>query len=203
VTDPRSIDVGIAAAAEAHGGARILVNCAGICPAMRTVGRDRKSGAAVAHDPALFARVVNVNMVGTFNLVAKAAAGMAQLPELGPDKERGVVVLTSSIAAEDGQIGQVAYAASKAGVNGMVLPMARDLAREGIRVVSIMPGLFHTPMLEAIPVEAREALGKNVPFPARLGHTHEYAQLVEAIIANMMLNACSIRLDGGIRMPPM
>ena len=202
VTDPASIDAGLAEVERAHGTARVVVNCAGIAPAMKTVSRDRLTGTPSHHDLDVFARVVAVNLTGTFNLAAMAAAHMARLDALAPDQERGVIVLTSSIAAEDGQIGQAAYAASKAGVAGMVLPMARDLAREGIRVVTIMPGLFATPMLAGLPADVQAALGQTIPFPGRLGAPAEFAGLVKSIIGNVMLNGCAIRLDGGLRMPP-
>ena len=202
VSDPKSIDDALIGVARSHGIARVVVNCAGIAPAIKTVSRDRLTGAPVHHDLDVFARVISVNLTGTFNLAAKAAAQMAQLEGLGPDRERGVIVLTSSIAAEDGQIGQVAYAASKAGVAGMILPMARDLAREGIRVVTIMPGIFETPMLAGLPADTLAALANTVPFPARLGAPAEYAELVKSVIGNIMLNGCAIRLDGALRMPP-
>lgn len=202
VTDPGSVDAAVVAAAKARGPARIVVNCAGICPAMKTVSRDRLTGSAVPHDFATFARVINVNLVGTFILSARVAADMVDLEVVGPDGERGVIIMTSSIAAEEGQIGQVAYAAAKAGVKGLVLPMARDLARDGIRAMAIMPGLFHTPMLDGLPEVARDALPKGVPFPTRLGHAREFADLVLSIVANPMLNGSAIRLDGAFRMPP-
>ena len=202
VCDPASIDAGLAAVERTHGIARVVVNCAGIAPAAKTVSRDRKTGAPVHHDLDVFAHVVSVNLNGSFNLAAKTAAAMARLDCLAADQERGVIVLTSSIAAEDGQIGQVAYAASKAGIAGMVLPMARDLAREGIRVMAIMPGLFETPMLAGLPADVQAALGATIPFPNRLGLPAEYAELVKSIIGNVMLNGCAIRLDGGLRMPP-
>lgn len=201
VTEPRSVIAGLDAAAKIHGPARVVVCCAGICPALRTVSRDRQSGAPVAHDISTFGRVVSVNLVGTFNLAAHAAAEMVRLPELEPDKERGVIILTSSIAAEEGQIGQVAYAASKAGVKGIVLPMARDLARDGIRVMSIMPGLFSTPMVDGLSQETRDTLSKEVTFPMRMGRVEEFADLVVCIVGNTMLNGGSIRLDGAFRMP--
>ena len=202
VSDPNSIDAGLSAVAQTHGIARIVVNCAGIASAMKTVSRDRQTRAPVHHDLEEFARVISVNLTGSFNLAAKAASQMAQLEGLGPDRERGVIVLTSSIAAKDGQIGQVAYAASKAGIAGMVLPMARDLASEGIRVVTIMPGIFETPMLAGLPADIQAALSKTIPFPGRLGAPAEYADLVKSIVGNVMLNGCAIRLDGALRMPP-
>jgi NAD(P)-dependent dehydrogenase (short-subunit alcohol dehydrogenase family) len=202
VTDPASVDKALAAAKQGQGVARIVVSCAGICPAMKTVGRDKATGDTVAHDAATFARVIQVNLIGTFNLVSRAAAEMVKAPPLNGDGERGVIVLTSSIAGTDGQIGQVAYAASKAGVAGLALPMARDLAKDGIRTMTIMPGLFHTPMLDGLPEDAKQALPKGVPFPARLGDSKEFAELVLSIVTNTMLNGSAIRLDGAFRMPP-
>jgi NAD(P)-dependent dehydrogenase (short-subunit alcohol dehydrogenase family) len=172
-----------------------LVNCAGVGSAAKTVGKDGP------HKLADFVRVVNINLIGTFNLIRLAAAAMCR-NEPNDEGERGVIVNTASVAAYDGQIGQAAYAASKGGVVGMTLPIARDLARDGIRVVTIAPGLFLTPLLLGLPKEAQESLGKQVPFPSRLGRPPEYAQLVEQIFANAMLNGETIRLDGAIRMAP-
>jgi NAD(P)-dependent dehydrogenase (short-subunit alcohol dehydrogenase family) len=197
VTDPASVAAALAQAAAAHGAARIVVNCAGVAPAARTVDREGR-----AHDAALFARVVGVNLLGTFNVASQAAAAMAALEPLGEDSERGVIVNTASVAAMEGQIGQIAYAASKGGVAAMTLPMARDLAKSGIRVMTIAPGLFLTPMLEALPQEAQASLGAQVPFPARLGDPGEFAALVMQIVENPMLNGTLIRLDGAIRMGP-
>ena len=183
------------AAAQELGALRGLINCAGIAPAQRTLGKNGP------HPLDVFARTVQVNLVGTFNMARLAAAAMAALPPLD-DGERGVIVNTASVAAYDGQIGQAAYAASKAGIVGLTLPMARDLARDGIRVVTIAPGIFETPMLMGMPEEVRAALGASVPFPQRLGRPDEYAQLVETIVRNTMLNGETIRLDGAIRMAP-
>ncbi len=182
-------------AATAMGTLRGLVNCAGIGRAAKTVG---KEGPANLAD---FARVVNINLIGTFNMIRLAAAAMVKTE---PDAagERGVIVNTASVAAFDGQIGQAAYAASKGGVVGMTLPIARDLARDGVRVVTIAPGLFLTPMLLGLPKEAQDSLGAQVPFPSRLGAPSEYAQLVAQIFENPMLNGETIRLDGAIRMAP-
>ncbi|MEM9098916.1 MAG: SDR family NAD(P)-dependent oxidoreductase [Pseudomonadota bacterium] len=196
VSDPDSVAAGLAAARAAHGQERIAVNCAGIAPAGKTVGRDG------AHDPAVFAKTIGVNLIGTFNLASQSAAGMVTAAPLAGDGERGVVVNTASVAAFEGQIGQVAYAASKGGVAGMTLPMARDLAREGVRVVAIAPGLFGTPMLRGLPEEVQESLGRQVPFPSRLGDPSEFAALVCHIVENTMLNGEVIRLDGAIRMQP-
>lgn len=196
VGDPGSVTRGLTAARAAHGQERVMVCCAGIAGAAKTVSKGQ------AHDPKLFEQTIRVNLMGTFNCASQAAAGMAVAEPLGPDGERGVIVNTASVAAFEGQMGQVAYAASKAGVVGLTLPMARDLAREGIRVVTIAPGLFRTPMLESMPQEVQAALGAQVPYPARLGDPAEFAQLVEHICLNLMLNGETIRLDGALRMQP-
>ncbi|WP_256080002.1 3-hydroxyacyl-CoA dehydrogenase [Massilia sp. YIM B04103] len=185
----------VVAAAKALGTLRGLINCAGVAPAMKTVGKDG------AHPLELFQRVVNINLVGTFNMCRLAAEAIAQTEAL-EHGERGVMINTASVAAFDGQIGQAAYASSKAAVAGLTLPMARDLSRNGIRVMTIAPGIFETPMLLGMPAEVQDALGKMVPFPSRLGKPAEYAQLAKAIIENVMLNGETIRLDGAIRMQP-
>ena len=195
VTDDQSVEQAVASAEAAHGVARILVNCAGIAPASRTVGRDGKP-----HALALFRKVVEVNLIGTFNVLSKVAARLVGAEMIG--EERGVIVNTASVAAYDGQIGQAAYGASKAGVAGLTLPVARDLAASAIRVVTVAPGLFITPMLEGLPQHVQDSLGQQAPFPNRLGRPEEYAQLVAAIIANPMLNGETIRLDGALRMAP-
>jgi NAD(P)-dependent dehydrogenase (short-subunit alcohol dehydrogenase family) len=182
-------------AATSMGAIRGLVNCAGVAPAIKTVGKDGP------HPLDAFQRAVNINLVGTFNMCRLAADAMGKTDAL-QDGERGVIVNTASVAAFDGQIGQAAYGASKAGVAGMTLPMARDLSRSGIRVMTIAPGIFETPMLMGMPQEVRDALGKMVPFPQRLGMPAEYAQLARTIIENTMLNGETIRLDGAIRMQP-
>ncbi|MEM7546975.1 MAG: SDR family NAD(P)-dependent oxidoreductase [Pseudomonadota bacterium] len=197
VSDPASVAAGFETARAAHGQERVLVNCAGIAPASKTVTREGDP-----HDAAIYAKVVQVNLIGTFNCCAAAAAGMAATDPADDEGERGVMINTASVAAFDGQIGQVAYASSKAGVVGLTLPMARDLARSGIRVMAIAPGLFLTPMLKGLPEEAQRSLGAQVPFPSRLGEPSEYARLVESIVANPMLNGEVIRLDGAIRMAP-
>ncbi|UWQ18815.1 SDR family NAD(P)-dependent oxidoreductase [Jannaschia sp. M317] len=198
-----SLDVTDAAAcadvlAEVAGDGRLdlMVNCAGIAPGAKTVG---KHG---AHDPALFQKTIAINLLGTFNCASAAAAIMARQDGRGPDAERGVIVNTASVAAFEGQIGQVAYAASKGGVAGMTLPMARDLAGLGIRVVAIAPGLFLTPMLEGLPQEVQDSLGAQVPYPSRLGKPAEFAMLVGQVAENTMLNGTVLRLDGAIRMAP-
>lgn len=202
VTDPASIDQALAKVRAAHGQERIAVTCAGIVVGQRVVRRSRDSDAINPHDAAAFAKVIQVNLIGTFNVLARSAAGMVAQPPLNDDGERGVIVTTSSVAAEDGQIGQVAYAASKGGVLSMTLPVARDLAKDGVRVVSILPGLFHTPMFDQLPDEARNSLAASVPFPSRLGRPEEYARMVVDICGNPMLNGSVIRLDGAIRLAP-
>jgi 3-hydroxyacyl-CoA dehydrogenase / 3-hydroxy-2-methylbutyryl-CoA dehydrogenase len=195
VTDAAQVEAAVDRAADALGELRIAVSCAGIGWAERTVGRD----GAAAIEP--FERVIRVNLVGTYNVLRLAAAAMSRNePDAGD--ERGAVVMTASAAAFDGQIGQTAYSASKGGVVGLTLPAARDLARWGIRVCTIAPGLFDTPLLAALPERAREALGKSAPFPARLGRPEEYAALACHIAENPMLNGETIRLDGALRMPP-
>ncbi|MGI4847092.1 MAG: SDR family NAD(P)-dependent oxidoreductase [Janthinobacterium lividum] len=177
------------------GALRGLVNCAGMAPACTTVGRDG------AHPLALFERTVHVNLTGSFNMARLAAEAMAGLAPTA-EGERGIIIHTASVAGYEGQIGQVAYAASKAAIIGMTLPMARDLARHGIRVMTIAPGVFETPLLGAMPREVQDGLGRAVPFPSRLGRPQEFAQLACAIIENVMLNGETIRLDGAIRLAP-
>ncbi len=195
IASAESAEQAIAAARAAHGAARILVNCAGILAPGRILGKD----GPLPLDS--FRRVVEVNLVGAFNLLRLAAADMAQLDVLA-DGERGVIVNTSSIAAYEGQIGQIAYAASKAGMAGMTLPAARDLARHGIRVLSVAPGLVATPMLTGLPQEMQDALAASIPFPQRLADPTEVARLVQHMIENVMLNGEVIRLDGALRMAP-
>ncbi|MGG5812417.1 SDR family NAD(P)-dependent oxidoreductase [Falsiroseomonas sp. CW058] len=174
---------------------RIAVACAGIAPAARIAGRGGP------HDLALFERVIRVNLIGSFNLLRLAAARMTANDAL-PDGQRGLVVMTASIAAYEGQVGQAAYSASKGGVVGLTLPAARELARFGVRVVTIAPGLFHTPLMESLTPEARESLGRTPLFPNRLGRPEEFAAMVQAIAANPLLNGETIRLDGALRLPP-
>ena len=195
VTNPEQVQVAVDAAVDA-GPLRSLVNCAGIGWAQRTIGRSGEP-----HDLGAFEKVVQVNLVGSFNLTRLAAEAMAGNDPLD-DGERGVIVNTASVAAFDGQVGQAAYSASKAGVAGMTLPIARELARVGIRVMAVAPGIFDTPMLAAMPDQVRASLGAQVPFPSRLGRPEEYAALVRHIIENPMLNGETIRLDGAIRMAP-
>ncbi|HEV2555499.1 MAG TPA: SDR family NAD(P)-dependent oxidoreductase [Bosea sp. (in: a-proteobacteria)] len=200
VTSEASVDEALAKARAAQGVARILVNCAGIAPGRRIVSKKRETGELIAHDTALFEKALAINLTGTFRMLAKSAAALAGLDPVTADGGRGVFVCTASIAAEDGQIGQAAYAASKAGVAGMTLPIARELAASGIRVMTIMPGLFETPMFDGLPEEARASLAVSVPHPSRLGKPAEYAALVKSIIENDMLNGSAIRLDGALRM---
>ena len=195
VADAASAEAAVARATEAHGPARILVNCAGIAPAARIVGRNGPASLDA------FATVIRVNLIGSFNLMRLVAAGAQALDPL-EGGERGVVVSTASVAAYEGQIGQAAYAASKAGVVGLTLPAAREFAAVGIRVCAIAPGLFETPMLRGLPQEVQDSLGAAVPFPSRLGRPEEYAALVMAIVGNPMLNGEVIRLDGALRMQP-
>jgi NAD(P)-dependent dehydrogenase (short-subunit alcohol dehydrogenase family) len=185
----------VAAALKEFGGLHVLVNCAGIALAERTLGKE------APHDLARFARVINVNVIGTFNMIRLAADAMAKASPSAAG-ERGVIVNTASVAAFDGQIGQAAYSASKGGIVGMTLPIARDLSRNGIRVCTIAPGIFETPLLAGLPKDAQDSLGKQVPFPSRLGRPAEFAQLVKSIVEIEMLNAETIRLDGAIRMAP-
>jgi NAD(P)-dependent dehydrogenase (short-subunit alcohol dehydrogenase family) len=202
VTSEASVDAALAALRKANGQERILANCAGIAPGKRVISKNRETGALIAHDLAHFTKVVNVNLIGTFNVLAKSAVGMAALQPVDGDGQRGVVICTASVAAQDGQVGQAAYAASKAGVAGMTLPVARDLSQYGIRVCTILPGLFHTPMFDSLDENFKKTLAASVPFPSRLGSPSEYAKLVASIIDNDMLNGECIRLDGAIRMSP-
>jgi NAD(P)-dependent dehydrogenase (short-subunit alcohol dehydrogenase family) len=202
VTNESSVDAALAGARAAHGAERILVNCAGIATGQRITRKNKDTGQVVPHELAAFIKVIQINLIGTFHLLSKCAASMQILPPIGPDGERGVMINTASIAATDGQIGQAAYAASKGGVLGMTLPIARDLAQYGIRVCTIMPGLFHTPMFDGLPLEAQQALAASIPFPSRLGKPEEYASLACHICENGMLNGEAIRLDGAIRLAP-
>lgn len=195
VSDAASAEVAMAEARAAQGPARILINCAGVGTAGRVIGRDGPMKLDA------FERTIRINLIGTFNMIRLAAADMSVLDPL-EDNERGVIVNTASIAAFDGQVGQAAYAASKGGVVGMTLPIARELARAGVRVMTIAPGVFHTPMVDGLPPEVRKSLGDGVPYPQRLGLPEEYAALVGHILANRFLNGETIRLDGALRMAP-
>lgn len=195
VTDESDVEAAIAEAEGLHGKARILVNCAGIGPPKKVI--DREGNAIPLPD---FTSIVNVNLFGSFNVLSKFAAALHTADPLG--EERGVIINTASVAAFDGQIGQAAYAASKGGIVGMTLPVAREFARYGIRVMTIAPGLFLTPLMATLPQEAQDSLGRQVPFPPRLGDPSEFAHMVGAIVENPMLNGETIRLDGAIRMAP-
>ena len=195
VADEASVNAGLDVGAKAHGQARVLVNCAGIAIGEKTVGK------GVPHDLARFTKLIQVNLIGTFNCIRLTAMRMAALEPL-VDGERGVIVNTASVAAYEGQIGQVAYAASKGGVVSMTVPIARDLSGDGIRVCTIAPGLFLTPMMKGLPQNIQDALGASVPFPKRLGEPAEYAALARHICENRMLNGETIRLDGAIRLAP-
>ncbi|MBX7535570.1 SDR family NAD(P)-dependent oxidoreductase [Qipengyuania flava] len=202
VTSEEEVDAGFAKAREAHGQERILVNCAGIGNAIKTASRDKQTG-DIKHFPiSAFEFVVQVNLIGTFRCIAKSAAGMMSLDPITEDGNRGAIVNTASVAAEDGQIGQAAYSASKGGVVGMTLPIARDLMNEGIRVNTILPGIFQTPLLMGLPEKAIEALNASVPFPKRLGNPEEYAKLAMTMIECGYFNGEDVRLDGAIRMAP-
>ncbi len=195
VTDEASMAAAVAAAHEQFGGLDALVCCAGIATAERTLGKEGPLALA------RFSRVVQINLIGTFNAVRLAAEEMAK-NNPNPEGERGVIVMTASVAAFDGQVGQAAYSASKAAVAGMTLPLAREFARLGVRVVSVAPGIFDTPMMAGLPEAARASLGQQVPFPSRMGRPEEYAALVHHIVENVMLNGETIRLDGAVRMAP-
>jgi NAD(P)-dependent dehydrogenase (short-subunit alcohol dehydrogenase family) len=195
VADAASAEAAVAEAARTHGPARVLVNCAGIGPAERIVGRQGPMPLAA------FKRVIDINLIGSFNLMRLAAAGMLALPEI-EDGERGVIISTASVAAYEGQIGQAAYAASKGGIVALTLPAAREFARSGVRVNTIAPGLFATPLLLGMPQNVQDGLAQSVPFPTRFGKPEEYAALVLHIVDNPMINGETIRLDGALRMQP-
>jgi len=197
VSDEDSVTNAIAEAEGLHGKARILVNCAGIGPPAKVLNRD---GSPIPL--ADFAKIININLIGSFNVLTKFASRIFDAEPLNADGERGVIINTASVAAFEGQIGQAAYSASKGGVVAMALPIAREFARYGIRVNTIAPGIFWTPLLGSLPQEAQDSLGKQVPFPPRLGRPEEYAHMVESIVTNVMVNAEVIRLDGAIRMAP-
>lgn len=201
VTSDESVDAGFAKARAAHGQERILVNCAGTGNAIKTASRSKEDG-SIKHFPLdAFNWIVQINLVGTFRCIAKSAAGMLTLDPM-EDGERGAIVNTASVAAEDGQIGQAAYSASKGGVVGMTLPIARDLMGEGIRINTILPGIFDTPLLQAAPQNVKDALAASVPFPKRLGKPDEYARLALTMIECGYFNGEDVRLDGAIRMSP-
>jgi len=201
VTSDEKVAAAFAKARDAHGQERVLVNCAGVANAAKTVGRDKETKAAKRYPMQQFELAIGINLIGSFRCIANSAFGMVDLEPLA-DGERGVIINTASVAAEDGQIGQAAYSASKGGVLAMALPIARDLMNDGLRVNSILPGVFKTPMVAMMPENVQEALGAQVPFPKRLGQAEEYARLACFMVENPYLNAAAIRLDGGIRMAP-
>ena len=201
VTSDEKVVAAFAKAREAHGQERVLVNCAGVANAAKTVARDKETKAAKPYPMQQFELAIQINLIGSFRCIASSAFGMVDLDPLD-DGEKGVIINTASVAAEDGQIGQAAYSASKGGVLAMTLPIARDLMNEGIRVNTILPGVFKTPMVAMMPPNVQDALGAQVPFPKRLGRAEEYASLACFLIENGYMNAASVRLDGGIRMAP-
>ena len=201
VTSDEKVAAAFARAREAHGQERILVNCAGVANAVKTVGRDKETKAAKLYPVQQFELAIQINLIGTFRCIAHSAFGMVD-GTAGTDGEKGVIINTASVAAEDGQIGQAAYSASKGGVLAMTLPIARDLMNEGVRVNTILPGVFKTPMVAMMPAQVQDALGAQVPFPKRLGKPEEYAELACFLIESSYMNAASVRLDGGIRMAP-
>src|SRR3982751_3563584 len=201
VTSDEKVKAAFEKARSAHGQERILVNCAGVANAAKTVARDKETKAAKFYPIQQFELAIQINLIGTFRCIANAAFGMVDLEPL-KDGEKAVIINTASVAAEDGQIGQAAYSASKGGVLAMTLPIARDLMNEGVRVNTILPGVFKTPMVAMMPANVQDALGAQVPFPKRLGKPEEYARLAGFIVETPYLNAEAIRLDGGIRMAP-
>ena len=202
VTSDQKVTAAFEKARVALGQERILVCCAGVANAAKTVARDKETKAAKLYPIQQFELAVQINLIGTFRCVAQSAFGMVDLDPVGPDGEKGVIINTASVAAEDGQIGQAAYSAYKGGVLSMALPIARDLMNEGVRVNTILPGVFKTPMVAMMPPNVQDALGAQVPFPKRLGQAEEYARLACFMIENPYLNAAAVRLDGGIRMAP-
>ena len=201
VTSDEKVDAAFQKARAAHGQERILVNCAGVANAAKTVARDKETKAAKLYPMRQFELAIQINLIGSFRCIAYSAFGMVDLEPMA-DGEKGVIINTASVAAEDGQIGQAAYSASKGGVLAMALPIARDLMNEGVRVNTILPGVFKTPMVAMMPPNVQEALGAQVPFPKRLGQAEEYARLACFLIENVYMNAAAVRLDGGIRMAP-
>lgn len=202
VSNNDSVDAGFEKVRAAIGQERIMVNCAGVGWPMKTASRKRDTGEIMAHSPETYIRVININLIGSFLCASKSAAGMMATDPMNPDGERGVIINTASVAAQDGQIGQVAYSSSKGGIVGMTLPMARDLAREGIRVNTILPGFFETPIYQQMKPEVKENLRAHVQFPNRFGHASEYGDLVAFLCENTYMNGECIRSDAGARMPP-
>jgi NAD(P)-dependent dehydrogenase (short-subunit alcohol dehydrogenase family) len=201
VASDEQVDAGFAKARAAHGQERVLVNCAGIAIGQKTVSRAKDTGEIRAHDMKAFERTIQINLIGSFRCLSRAAAGMLTLDPL-EDGERGLIVNTASVAAQDGQIGQAAYSASKGGVYAMTLPAARDLMNDGVRVNTILPGIMMTPMMAGMPQNVQDALAASIPFPKRLGRPEEYASLVLEMVRNTYLNGECVRLDGAIRMAP-
>lgn len=202
VSDSDSVDAGFDLVRAALGQERIMINCAGIGGGIKTASRKRDTGEIVAHDPAAFAKIININLIGSFLCASKSAAGMMSLEPTEPDGERGVIINTASVAAQDGQIGQLAYAASKGGILSMALPMARDLAREGIRVNTILPGFYETPIYDQMKPEVKDSLRAHVQFPNRFGQPHEFGDVAKFMIEHTYINGEYIRTDAGARMPP-
>ena len=202
VADEASVDAGFEAVRAKNGTERLLINCAGIGLGMKTAGRKRDTGEIMAHDVAAYKRVLDINLFGSFLCASKSAAAMMALEPMAPDGERGLIVNTASVAAQDGQIGQLAYAASKGGILSMALPMARDLAREGIRVNTILPGFYETPIYEQMKPEVKESLRAHVQFPNRFGQPSEFGDVAVFMAEHAYINAEYIRTDAGARMPP-
>ncbi len=202
VADEASVDAGFEVVRAKHGTERLLINCAGIGLGMKTAGRKRDTGEILAHDVAAYKRVLDINLFGSFLCASKSAAAMMALEPLDPDGERGLIVNTASVAAQDGQIGQLAYSASKGGILSMALPMARDLAREGIRVNTILPGFYETPIYKQMKPEVKESLRAHVQFPNRFGQPSEYGEVAVFMAEHVYINAEYIRTDAGARMPP-
>ena len=201
VTSDDDVAAAFEKARAAHGQERLTVNCAGIATGQKTVSRNRDTGELRAHDMAAFERTVRINLFGTFRVLSQSALGMVAAEPMA-DGERGLIINTASVAAQDGQIGQAAYSASKGGVYAMTLPVARDLSRDGVRVNTILPGIFNTPLMNAAPPQVKEALAASVPFPKRLGNPEEYAKLAMVMLENTYFNGEDVRLDGAIRMAP-
>ena len=201
VTNDEKVAAAFAKARDAHGQERVLINCAGVANAAKTVARDKETKAPRLYQMKQFELAIQINLIGTFRCITHSALGMVDLEPLA-DGERGVIINTASVAAEDGQIGQAAYSASKGGVLAMALPIARDLMNDGIRVNTILPGVFKTPMVAMMPENVQDALAAQVPFPKRLGTAEEYARLARFMVENPYMNAAAVRLDGGIRMAP-
>ncbi|MCZ4314806.1 SDR family NAD(P)-dependent oxidoreductase [Comamonadaceae bacterium G21597-S1] len=202
ITSDDQVEAAFEAARAVHGQERVLVNCAGIGKSIKTASRDRNTGAVTRFPMAVFANIINVNLIGTFRCIAQSASGMIAADSVGEDGERGVIITTGSVAAADGQIGQAAYSASKGGIVSLTLPIARDLMGNGIRVNTILPGIFDTPLMQGVAPHVKQALADSVPFPKRFGRPEEYASLAAEMIRNGYFNGETVRLDGAIRMAP-